>query len=58
MKPDMQRHTDWYCSDTGSQAAQQEGGQPAHFAAVAVPGSNGHQVQGVPQALAVVPAQE
>lgn len=35
---------------------QQEGGVPAHFAPVPMPGANGHQVQRIPQLLAVVPA--
>ncbi len=34
---------------------QQEGGHPARLAPVAVPPADGHQVQGVPQTLAVVP---
>lgn len=35
--------------------SQQEGGEPAHFAAVAVPCTDGNQVQRVPQTLTVVP---
>lgn len=39
----------------GVPGRQQEGGEPAGFPALAVPGADGHKVQRIPQPLTVIP---
>eukprot|EP00217_Crustomastix_stigmatica_P004609 CAMPEP_0183811552 /NCGR_PEP_ID=MMETSP0803_2-20130417/49616_1 /TAXON_ID=195967 /ORGANISM="Crustomastix stigmata, Strain CCMP3273" /LENGTH=293 /DNA_ID=CAMNT_0026056391 /DNA_START=116 /DNA_END=993 /DNA_ORIENTATION=- len=50
----MTLHTDWYSSLSGVVAREEERAQPARLAPVAVPRADGHQVQRVPELLAVV----